>query len=142
MSGGTATINGGAGGGGSRSTAATGTGSGSGGGAAPFRVRKATKSDEAGITSLIGKEQIALHKKFGQFSVPYLIETSVLAIVVWDEREKSVVGFATFLDAPPAGLPYKELGQGVWLQYVRSTFPTAPYSVRTLHRIASPPIMY
>lgn len=84
-------------------------------------ARRAERSDKAGVEALIGRNVLPFIKRFGQFSLAYLIESSSLAVTVEDEEE-NIVGFASFENAPPAGLQVDELMQDKCYEWFAKTF--------------------
>lgn len=96
-------------------------------------------------------------KKFGEYDIPHIMyeaaadtfvaagafaplthsvsvllflcsETAVLAVSVVNENE-DVVGFASFLDAPPHGLQFGDLSQDRWAQWFGDTFRNNVFNV-------------
>jgi hypothetical protein len=84
-------------------------------------ARRAVRDDEAVIEELVSREKQDYITKFGPFSVAHLIETAVLSITVVDEQD-NIVGFASFLDAPPVGLQYGALAQDRWPSWFTESF--------------------
>lgn len=93
-----------------------------------LQARRATRDDVENIDALIEPEILQCVRKFGKFKVANLIETSILAVVVVDDRDE-VIGFASFLDSPPVGLQQGDLAQDKWPTWFDSTFRNDIFNV-------------
>lgn len=62
---------------------------------ATFSVRRANKTDEDGIASMIGEETFLAQKRFGEHTISNLLEMSFLSIVCC-KNDDEIVGFAAF----------------------------------------------
>ena len=92
-----------------------------------FACRRAVWKDIAEIQKLIKQNPHAvsnLIRRFGEFSLPYVLSTSVRVFVV-EDRNSAVVGFASFLDSPPSGHAFGVLAEDRWPAWFQETF-TAP----------------
>lgn len=90
-------------------------------------ARRAERDDVTGVEALVGRGVAAFVKKFGQFSIPHLIETSMLAVSVVDDSD-NIVGFASFQDSPPARLGTSELQQDCY-EWFAATFRSEDFGL-------------
>jgi hypothetical protein len=92
-----------------------------------LKCRRAVWNDIELVNKLIhGNEHLvsSLVRRFGDFSLPYLLNSSVYSFVV-EDKQGQVYGFASFLDSPPPGLADGVLVDDKWPTWFSETF-TAP----------------
>lgn len=91
--------------------------------------RRATVNDAPAILELVVAEEQLYLQRFGTLDLSYLIETSVLSIVV--EADNKIVGFATFFDAPPEPFSFDspEISQENWPDWFSNQYRRVEYGV-------------
>ena len=99
-------------------------------------VRRATKHDEDRIISFIGEEAYMAQKRYGEYSVLNLIETTYFTVLA-ENNNNEIVGFASFHSSPgpviydltspdhPALIPANN-----WEATLKSKFRIRHYNVR------------
>eukprot|EP00906_Rhabdomonas_costata_P036095 RCo050663 len=90
-----------------------------------FSCRRAVPDDVLQIKRLIGDDYPSVHRRYGNFDLRQLIETSYFSIVATEGagEDAPVVGFAVFADAPTLTPHFRS---NDWVPFVRKAFPEPP----------------